>query len=260
LKDILQNIQSMGLTQYEAKVYLSLVSRGSSNAYQVSKASGVPRARVYEVLDNLVQHGFVMKEETDGGTQYSSLPVEVLLDSVKTKWEATYNSLETKLRSLEKKMPESEIYVTTIQGEENIVAFCRVLIRRAERRVLLSLWEPMYRKLKEELRAKQDQCLLGGLLFQVNDPLPGLEVHRKTHHIDHEDHPWFILSIDGKELFYGHSPEQSSRAFYTDDPVHIYMLEDYIWHDVLVNRLVARDKQEELEQWITRARKSFFGE
>ncbi len=41
--------------------------------------------------------------------------------------------------------------------------------------------------------------------------------------------------------------------FYTDDPVHIYLLEDYVWHDVLVNRLVRRS-QDDLEQWITAER------
>ena len=260
MEDLLQKIQSTGLTQYEAKVYLTLVSRGPSNAYQVSKASGVPRARVYEVLDGLVQHGLVMKEDVGGGAHYSSLPVEVFLESMKTKWEATYSRLETELKLLEKQSPEPEVYVTTIKGEDNILSFCRVLIRRAEKRILLSLWEPMYRRLKEDLEAKRDQCLLSGLLFQVKDPLPGLEVHRKTHYVEHVDHPWFILSIDGKELFYGHSPEQSGGAFYTDDPVHIYLLEDYIWHDVLVNRLVTEDKREEMDQWITPARKRFFGE
>lgn len=257
---LLQNIQSMGLTQYEAKVYLTLVSRGPSNAYQVSKASGVPRARVYEVLDGLVQHGLVMREDVEGGLQYSSLPVEVFLESMRTKWEETYISLENELKSLEKQSPESEVYATTIRGEDNILSFCRVLIRRAEHRIILSMWEPMYRKLMNDLKLQQDQCLLSGLLFQVDDPLPGLEVHRKTHYVEHLDHPWFILSIDGKELFYGHSPEQNGNAFYTDDPVHIYLLEDYVWHDVLVNRLVAEDKREEMDQWILPARKRFFGE
>ena len=36
--------------------------------------------------------------------------------------------------------------------------------------------------------------------------------------------------------------EERNIAFYTDDPVHIYLLEDYVWHDVLVNRLVRRSK------------------
>ncbi|PGE55230.1 TrmB family transcriptional regulator, partial [Bacillus wiedmannii] len=38
-----------------------------------------------------------------------------------------------------------------------------------------------------------------------------------------------------------------------------YLLEDYVWHDVLVNRL-ARRSQDDLEHWITTERRSFFME
>jgi sugar-specific transcriptional regulator TrmB len=260
MEELLGNIQAMGLTQYEAKVYLSLVPLGLSNAYQISKISGVPRARVYDVLDGLVQHGLVMKQESEGGAHYSSLPVDVFLESMKSKWEETYSSLEKELKALEKQEREPEIYVSTVKGEDNILSFCRVLIRRARKRIVLSMWEPMYCNLMEDLKKRQEGCLLRGILFQVNDPLPGLELHRKTHYVEHVDHPWFIVSVDGQELFYGNSIEQGGNAFYTDDPAHIYLLEDYIWHDVLVNRLVGEEKREEMDQWIAPARKSFFGE
>ncbi len=58
-------------------------------------------------------------------------------------------------------------------------------------------------------------------------------------------------------MIYGHSPSTQETAFITNDPVHIYLLEDYIWHDVLINRLVKRDDQE-LEDWIAKERKAFF--
>lgn len=57
------------------------------------------------------------------------------------------------------------------------------------------------------------------------------------------ENKWFILSIDGKETIYGPSPETRETAFYTDDPIHINFLENYIWHDILVNRLVKRMKK-----------------
>ena len=70
---------------------------------------------------------------------------------------------------------------------------------------------------------------------------------------------WFIVSIDSKEMIYGPSLEERNIAFYTDDPVHIYLLEDYVWHDVLVNRLVRRS-QDDLQQWITAEKVFLYGE
>lgn len=67
----------LGLNQYETKAYVTLVRQGASSAYQVSKNSGVPRARIYEILNDLEQKGVVMKEEINEAVQYSPLPVDV---------------------------------------------------------------------------------------------------------------------------------------------------------------------------------------
>ncbi|GAA3327312.1 hypothetical protein GCM10020331_066750 [Ectobacillus funiculus] len=94
----------------------------------------------------------------------------------------------------------------------------------------------------------------------LKNPVAHVDVHRITPFTEtpSSEH-WFILSIDAKEMIYGPSFKERSIAFYTDDPVHIYLLEDYVWHDVLVNRLVRRS-QDNLEQWITAERRAFFME
>jgi hypothetical protein len=56
--------------------------------------------------------------------------------------------------------------------------------------------------------------------------------------------PWFILSIDSKKLLYGHSSELNGNAFYTDDPIHIYLLQDYIFHNIVINRLIKKEDNE----------------
>ncbi|MGG3521493.1 helix-turn-helix domain-containing protein [Bacillus pseudomycoides] len=258
MEDLLQKIQMLGLNQYETKAYVSLVQQGASSAYQVSKNSGVPRARIYEILNTLEQKGIVMKEEINEAVQYSPLPVDVFLEAVREKWEETYTYVEKELKVFEKKEPEVDSRVTTLKGEENILAFCRILIRRAKKKIILSIWDTMYKKLLVDLKEKERECSLKGIVFEVDDPLQGLEIHRKTSYVNNiGSHKWFILSIDGKEMVYGHSIEQKGNAFYTDDPVHIYLLENYIWHDILVNRLV-RDSDQNMDSWIAPEREKFF--
>jgi sugar-specific transcriptional regulator TrmB len=50
----------LGLTSYEAKAYLTLVRRDSFTAAQVSRQSGLPRQRIYDVLGSLVQKGIAV--------------------------------------------------------------------------------------------------------------------------------------------------------------------------------------------------------
>jgi sugar-specific transcriptional regulator TrmB len=258
MENLIQQIQSLGLNQYEAKTYVTLVKIGPTSAYQISKASGVPRARIYEILNGLGQQGFVMKEEINESTVYSPLPVEVFLETTHRKWRSTYQFVEQELKLIEKKEPEIDPRVTTLKGSDNILSFCRILIRRAQHKIVLSIWNPMYHCLITDLKEKQQTCDIKGIVFQVKDPLHGLIVHRETDYTrDIGEHKWFILSIDGKEMVYGHSIDQKGQAFYTDDPVHVYLLENYIWHDILVNRIV-KESEKELDSWIPFERKKFF--
>lgn len=54
-----------------------------------------------------------------------------------------------------------------------------------------------------------------------------------------ENIPWFILSIDSKKLLYGYSVEADKDTFYTEDTTHIYIMEEYVLHDIVINRLIS---------------------
>ena len=75
--ELIAQLKELGFTEYEAKAYTALVQNSHVSAYQVSKNSGIPRARIYDILDVLVEKGLVLKEETADQTTYSSIPVAV---------------------------------------------------------------------------------------------------------------------------------------------------------------------------------------
>jgi HTH-type transcriptional regulator, sugar sensing transcriptional regulator len=57
-KLILKDFDKFGLNSYEAKSYLSLLERNRLTAVEVSRIAGIPRAKVYETLENLSSRGF----------------------------------------------------------------------------------------------------------------------------------------------------------------------------------------------------------
>jgi HTH-type transcriptional regulator, sugar sensing transcriptional regulator len=61
-----QRLQSMGLNAYEARSYLVLVGHARFKALELAARAHVPRQKIYEVLDSLVEKGFaqVMQEKT----------------------------------------------------------------------------------------------------------------------------------------------------------------------------------------------------
>ena len=56
---MIEQLKKTGLTEYEAKAYLALLEMGLSGGVEISKKSGVPKTRVYDVLKVLVEKGLV---------------------------------------------------------------------------------------------------------------------------------------------------------------------------------------------------------
>jgi len=59
MESVVKKLQKVGLTEYEAKVYLSLLSDHLNTATKISEKSGVPRTRIYSVLESLENKGWI---------------------------------------------------------------------------------------------------------------------------------------------------------------------------------------------------------
>lgn len=76
---LLAGLKRLGFTEYEAKVYATLIRHPLGNGYEISRHSGVPRAKVYEVLEGMVASGTVLQETGLERTRYRALPFTALL-------------------------------------------------------------------------------------------------------------------------------------------------------------------------------------
>jgi len=59
MASVVEKRRRVGLTEYEAKAYLALLNTHLSTATQVSEKSGVPRTKMYSVLEALRNKGWV---------------------------------------------------------------------------------------------------------------------------------------------------------------------------------------------------------
>ncbi len=60
-RDLYERLRKLGLTQYEARVYVSLIMRGTATASELSDISGVPYTRIYDVIAGLERKGMVVR-------------------------------------------------------------------------------------------------------------------------------------------------------------------------------------------------------
>lgn len=247
MKDtMLDKLQKFGLNLYEAKAYASLLKTGTANAYKISKESGIPRARIYDVLESITKLGLAMVEESSENVKiYTPVPSKIFLERIKKEWESDYEEVKSNLQDLEAEEKKQDIYVFTVKGKENITAYCRQLLKEADQYVIISMWSQMYELLLPELeQCRKRGCNVLGISHDIKNPIEGIEKHfnSKTHNMPENMH-WFIVSADGKKLLYGYSAEIDKDAFYTEDASHIYLMEDYILHDMVINRFIE-DKED----------------
>jgi sugar-specific transcriptional regulator TrmB len=117
-KLILKDFDKFGLNSYEAKSYMSLLERNRLTAVEISRIARIPRAKVYETMENLTARGFC---QTIPGKvkKYSAVSPAALKDIfVQLEREKLEGKLE-KLRN-EIKLKEQELSAR-IKSADNLV-------------------------------------------------------------------------------------------------------------------------------------------
>ena len=65
MENIINLMKKYNFTEYETKVYITLLEIGKSTGYEISKRSTVPRSKVYITLETLLKKGLIQKTAND---------------------------------------------------------------------------------------------------------------------------------------------------------------------------------------------------
>ena len=103
----LKTLNDFGLNTYEAKSYLSLLVKNHLTAGEVAKLSGIPRARIYETLDNLMQKGLCRAIPGKVKT-YGAVDPIILKDKFNLKFLEAQKDLDNKRKALSSTKKETE--------------------------------------------------------------------------------------------------------------------------------------------------------
>ena len=83
-QQLLDSLKQIGLNLYERKLWVSLLSRGSASAGELSSLAKVPHSRTYDVLESLAEKGFVVLQNTKP-LKYAAITPSEALDRAKKK-------------------------------------------------------------------------------------------------------------------------------------------------------------------------------
>ncbi|NJE11686.1 HTH-type sugar sensing transcriptional regulator TrmBL1 [Thermococcus sp. LS2] len=155
-EEIIEKLQKFGLTKYESLAYITLLKLGPSKATDITKESGIPHTRVYDVLSSLHRKGFV---DIMHGTPRLYKPVnpEVILEKIKEDLIADIEDLKKAFLELYKSVHGEELpEIWTIHGFDNTLERAEYIIRTAKYEVLINTPFEFLSLLREEIKKRKD--------------------------------------------------------------------------------------------------------
>lgn len=139
------SLRDLGLSEYEARAYRSLLKTGPTTAKELSRASDVPMGRIYDVLNSIEQHSLVRSQSASRPKKYVAVEPETALDrlladkkrelSAKAEqYEEIVDELSEALHAAE---PVDEQFWTAAVGSEESTELLLERIAAAEERIIV---------------------------------------------------------------------------------------------------------------------------
>ncbi|WP_336037950.1 TrmB family transcriptional regulator [Halobacterium yunchengense] len=149
-------LKRLGLTTYEARVFVALQKLGTGTASEVAEVADVPRSQVYGAADDLEARGLVDVEQSNP-TRYR--PVDAgearqrLYRQLRSESDAAFDYLETV--QAERQPGEESESIWTVRGRENVASRAAELLASADDRAVYGS-ETVEAPIREALAAAVD--------------------------------------------------------------------------------------------------------
>ena len=157
-------MEHLGLTGYEIRVYLSLLEAGAMTASDISKKTGVPYSKIYEVLNTLEEKGW-LESDSSRPQQFFPKSPSTALETTKTRNETNFRESQSIIvnelmpiytKSGIKERPE----IWVARGVFNIAAKVNEIIQSSQNELLVAIpevAENIAKPLQPVLRAVQEK-------------------------------------------------------------------------------------------------------
>jgi sugar-specific transcriptional regulator TrmB len=237
---------SLGVSEYEGKVYAALVSAHPATAYEAAKEAGVPTSKVYEVLDRLEARGMVRCWDEGGRKRYLPQPPDEFVESTRRRLGDTLDSLKTDLSRLGG--PRDQSLVWNLSDAPALLDKACRMVQNATASVLVSAWNPEAQVLAPLLAEARLRGVKTALVhFGPGDlALEGLFRHPIEDTIYAEKGGRGLTVVaDGREALVGTLREGPGlprvvEGAWSLNHGFVTLAEDYVKHDIYIMKIVER--------------------
>jgi sugar-specific transcriptional regulator TrmB len=228
--DLVETLESAGLSPYQATAYVTLLGLGTASATELADASGVPKPRIYDVLDALESRGFVETYRNDSLRASAHSPAEVLstLREQAGRFEAAADEVEERWEQ-----PEVEgNHATIVREFGTVLNRAEEFISAATNQIQLSVTPSDFERLRPELVAAHDRGVSIRLSIHTEpngDPPAPERLRGACTEARHRRLPApFVALVDRQQTCFAHHPDSYDRyGVVVDDRTHTYVFHWY---------------------------------
>lgn len=249
---LIDRLRVLGMSLYEARVYLGLLRHGPQNGNEVAKSAGIPSSKVYATLEKLAGEGLVHTVTTGSGTQYISIAPDELVHRFRQEFGEPIDYLEKTLPGLAAFEPASE--VLTVTGLAAIRENSRFIVGDATRELYVSIWQDDMAELHDALAAAFARGVrIFGMLYgeEVPDGIGSWMLHSYQQIVAGRLGGRMLTVVaDGEEALIAHIPHRGAASgVRTRNPGLTLIAQEYAHHDLVLQRAQIETGFDEWDRW-----------
>jgi predicted transcriptional regulator len=257
--EVVDSLQQLGFTEYEARAYVALLQRYPVNGAVVAKMARLPRANVYAVLSKLEERGAVVRVETESGAAYAPIPPDELFQHLSSQFEGALQSARRLLFPLSNGVEDQ--YVQNLDGQTKLFQHAHDLMHEAKTELLVAIWRAEAEAFAESSAQAQGRDIaFTTLCFQAcAEACPYCRPPVYRFHVSAEDHSrWFIVVRDNAEMVIGSISPKQAMGIRTKQSRLVEMSSGYIRHSIALTTLLT-DGEATLEPRATQTLRNALG-
>ncbi|WMT40942.1 helix-turn-helix domain-containing protein [Paenibacillus sp. D2_2] len=243
MEKVIQLLKSFNFTESESKVYISLLKNGAGTGYEISKNSAVPRSKVYNILEILMEKGCIVVSKQTNPVHYSAVPIEEFIENIKSNVNDSLTEVKKELKSYNQTMDLENFWY--IRGYKNIFNKCKLLLSEAKSEVYVQVWKEDINHIIEELRAVEERLERSVIiLYSTNHdyqvPLTNYYKHGfEEEKLQESGGRWINIVVDSKEILFGHiQNDKNAEVIWTQSTPMVFLAKENIIHDAYCLRLI----------------------
>jgi sugar-specific transcriptional regulator TrmB len=242
----------VGLSLYEARIYVGLLRHGAQNGNELSKTSGVPSSKVYSTVEKMIGQGFVHSIKNGASTQFVCIEPDELVARLRKRYNDPIDYLEGALPPLASFEPAEPFL--TVTGLAAVREAATAIIEAAKEDVHLSLWPEDVDALRRPLEGATERGVsIFGMLYSKEEELPPGTWLRHSYEEIVENRiggRMLTLVADASEgLIALINRRGDASAVRTRSPVLTLIVQEYLHHDLVLQRAQINIGFDEWDRW-----------